>query len=375
MSARLLSPTLAFLFSLAAIAACSDDSGPEAAAPATLDAETPDTATSDADGPDPADQAKEIACAAEPALGFDAGPCFEWQHPKDVAEAQSNGPPVHGARGAVGPEGGVAPLEGRFTHGEFPDHVLGVNVTRLAGERGTVWIEACDGWRSVAKFETDDKGAFLVDIPTDGLDPGLYAGWVLTDGDHAGTQFRLLVVPADGLDAIVTDIDETLTTRDFDVAVEGGPTEIPFASEVFTELAANGYPILYLTARAVDAQGITVSWLDANSFPRGVIQTSINVALGPDAAKGKTAALEAWKAAGLRFQYAFGNAETDLEAFFAAGIPPERVYSINDAAGTEGTTAVDTSDEPSYEAFLNDVLPGLAAPEKPLTPACTADNG
>jgi hypothetical protein len=158
--------------------------------------------------------------------------------------------------------------------------------------------------------------------------------------------------------AIVTDIDETLTISDaeFIMQIADGtydPVEREGAQELITAYADLGYRIMYLTARSEDivllgtgetAREATERWLLEHDFPTDPATTL--VVLSPmfvfedSAAEFKAGALMEQQAAGWRFDYAYGNATSDIDAYANAGIDLATTFIIGEHAGEGGTVAV-----------------------------------
>lgn len=158
--------------------------------------------------------------------------------------------------------------------------------------------------------------------------------------------------------AVVTDIDETLTLSDaeFIMQIADGtydPVEREGAAELMGAYADLGYRIMYLTARSEGivllgtgetAREATERWLLEHGFPTDPDTTL--VVLSPmfviDAAaqEFKAGALMDQQAAGWRFDYAYGNATSDIGAYAEAGIDPLDTFIIGDHAGEGGTVAV-----------------------------------
>lgn len=124
--------------------------------------------------------------------------------------------------------------------------------------------------------------------------------------------------------AVVFDIDGTLTPHNFSVfeAREG-------AANAVRMFAANGYKIIYLTARPRWAfQAGIPDWLARHRFPAGelhVPQSSADTD-APDVYK--TRVLKQFKQHGWQVEYAFGDSTTDFEAYDNAGIPKEHVFAL-----------------------------------------------
>jgi len=158
--------------------------------------------------------------------------------------------------------------------------------------------------------------------------------------------------------AIVTDIDETLTTSDteFILQIADGtydPAEREGAHELITAYADLGYRIMYLTARSEGivlggtgetAREATERWILEHGFPNDPETTLVVLApmfvFEDAAAEFKTGALMEQQAAGWRFDYAYGNATSDIDAYANAGIALDATFIIGDHAGEGGTVAV-----------------------------------
>lgn len=156
--------------------------------------------------------------------------------------------------------------------------------------------------------------------------------------------------------ALVTDIDETLTLSDAEFAMQlqnasydpvaraGGP-------ELMRGYAERGFFILYLTARSETfllqptqetARDATDRWLTEHAFPRerSELVLAPDIVIGDATRAYKAGALQEREATGFSFRYAYGNAQTDIDAYADAGIAKERTYTIGALAGASGTVAI-----------------------------------
>lgn len=180
--------------------------------------------------------------------------------------------------------------------------------------------------------------------------------------------------------AIVTDIDETLTTSDGEFLMQLGdgnydPLEREGGAAMITAYADLGYRILYLTARAESlsavntgesARELTERWLVEHGYPTDpettMVVLSPNLVVGPATATYKTEALEMQQAEGWRFDYAYGNADTDIDAYANAGIALEYTFIIGPEAGNGGTVAIEGEDWLDHSAEFLPMVPA-ACPE------------
>ncbi len=172
--------------------------------------------------------------------------------------------------------------------------------------------------------------------------------------------------------AVVTDIDETLTTSDEEwltqIALPWTDPEMrQQANLVMDEYFARGYRVLYLSARGEDlrlldgrsARRATEDWLTAHRFP----YRSEDVFLAPgvgalfEAADYKTAVLRGLAADGWTILYAYGNADTDIEAYQAFGIPDDRIFLVGELAGRFGVVPI--TDAQAYDQHYPRVVKSL----------------
>ena len=129
--------------------------------------------------------------------------------------------------------------------------------------------------------------------------------------------------------AIVSDIDETLTLSDGEFLMQLAdstydPIEREEGAELITDYHDRGFHIVYLTARAevqssadneTPARQLTEEWLDAHGFPfdeNTRVVMADNFVFGDTAAAYKGQALMDIQAEGFTFDYAYGNATSDI---------------------------------------------------------------
>ncbi|MEM6996002.1 MAG: hypothetical protein AAF721_36180 [Myxococcota bacterium] len=166
----------------------------------------------------------------------------------------------------------------------------------------------------------------------------------------------------DEFPAIVTDIDETLTLSDdeFAMQLQDGnydPVAREGAGEMVNAYADLGYRILYLTARSetfvtavTDETGreATERWLEEHGYPTDEETTELVLApqlfVGDATRMYKGDAIMEFQAMGWRFDYAYGNALTDIGGYEDAGIAKDATFIIGEEAGAEGTVAIEGED-------------------------------
>jgi hypothetical protein len=146
-------------------------------------------------------------------------------------------------------------------------------------------------------------------------------------GDLSAAEAFVEVVPA-GTRLAVSDVDGTLTpneTAEFGALLTGAvPAARPGAAAAMTALADRGYRPLYLSARPEWLVERTRQFLAERGLPPGLVRTTTGSsgALGAAAVSFKTAELKQLAAAGLAVGFAFGNTDTDAEAYAGAGVDP-----------------------------------------------------
>ena len=220
---------------------------------------------------------------------------------------------------------------------------FGVVETSDDGQNGTLWgVE-------------DDGGRVFFELPAEAaLPPGWYPVRMLVHGDHSVAAFSLVVV-SPGVDVVVSDIDGTLTTDDFQLVTElfgdifsGAyePDLYPSGADVMWAWQKKGVLLVYLTGRPDFLKRMTRETLTSNGFPPGVMHlTDTNTQAFPTSsgvAAYKTAFLERLQEeAQVGLRAAYGNASTDLEAYANLGIPKEATFIIGKHAGEDGTVSLE----------------------------------
>ncbi len=244
---------------------------------------------------------------------------------------------------------------------------LGVFPTSEDGEYGTMWGVA------------DDGGRIFVELPmAKRLPVGVYPVRMLVKGDLSIAAFTLWVT-APSVSVVVTDIDGTLTTSDFELITQiftdlfsGSyvPEAYPGGQDVLWAYRQKGYQIIYVTGRPDLLRAQTQTWLVDLGYPPGVVHlTDTNTQAFPtDAgvAAYKTDFLNKVVAeAQAAFYAAYGNATTDIHAYANVNIPKNRTYIIGANAGQEGTVAVNAypSHLPTAQAAPAALVPGPTPPD------------
>lgn len=216
----------------------------------------------------------------------------------------------------------------------------------LEDEDIDVFIDSgCGGaWTKVGTFRTsrfepghhagakDPGGLLKVDLVAQGqhLKAGRHRVRFVVAGDLSSTECFIEVLPA-GARIAVADVDGTLTSSESaviqDLVKLGNVKAHPDAATVLTTLAALGYRIVYLTGRPDWLREETRNWLSGHGFPSGILHTSVTDTGVDDNKEFENRQLAALKEDTHRIpEVAFGNRESDVQAFAAAGIPHARSY-------------------------------------------------
>lgn len=213
-----------------------------------------------------------------------------------------------------------------------------------------------NGWQDLGTFTTNSDGKIFV--PVDGQEEGQYKLRMVVLGDLSYADAYISSIEP-GKKAVVFDIDETLTTSDlqqvFDYIGLTTADARPGAAQLVNEYMDRGYQPVFITARTYWQAKDTREWLrEAVELPEFVMRTTLSNGQSlSEAAEYKTEVLQEFQAAGLEVVRAYGNADTDAEAFNNAGIPLADTYMIGENAGINGTQPI--HDE-GYLQHISDVV-------------------
>ncbi|XXX81182.1 phosphatase domain-containing protein [Sorangium sp. So ce134] len=273
------------------------------------------------------------ACDAAPPT---PGEELAWNHPSSYLIAGA-GSANHRGRDLY-----LAPDDPQWVIGKF---AYGITDKDLKGERVDVYLlRGCSGaWERLGSAMTteadsthpevegvsDGGGRVYFEIPAaQRLGVGRHRIHMVVRGDLSSADLFIEVVPR-GAPMFVSDVDGTLTgteTEEFTSLLLGElPDAHPHAAAAFHRLVEKGYRPMYLTARPEWLVQRTRDFLDAYGFPPGVVHTTLGLtgALGDAASEYKTAELQQlFEKREMVPAWAFGNTETDAEAYHNAGVMP-----------------------------------------------------
>lgn len=173
---------------------------------------------------------------------------------------------------------------------------------------------------------------------------------------------------------VVTDIDETLTVSDeefIEQALDATyvPEMRPEANAAMQAWVDAGQRVVYVTARGAENvldDGRTVfeatdDWLDLHGFPRStgdLLLAPEGPVFGEDAIAHKTTTLGALQDAGADLVAAYGNSESDLEAYTAVGLTTDQIWVVGELAGDPRGQAIPDAD--AYSAHRAALTPPTA---------------
>jgi hypothetical protein len=233
----------------------------------------------------------------------------------------------------------------------------------------------CDNYGDRYGIE-DDGGRVFFEIPQDKrLGVGRYPIRMVLRGDLSQASFDLIVIEP-GTQAVLTDVDGTLTTSDTELITEvvlsifnGTYTQEMYvdADRMLKTWSDKGYLIIYMSGRPDLLRAMSERWIEAR-FPAGPIHlTDTNGQVLPTndgVGTYKKEFIAYLRSQGVDIVAAYGNATTDIWAYEQANIPKGVTFIIGDHAGEEGTQALSggyTDHLPTAAAFPDATLPAPPA--------------
>lgn len=264
--------------------------------------------------------------------------------------------------------------------GASPQQELTGTMTRSAGtlmsQRGVVeeWVsfwrrDGGGGWVQAGRVKTDGLGGFAFTLPADQqFGVGTGSIFAVLEGDGTCTVHGSFIWPS-GTQVIVTDIDGTLTFDDNELLKQlmedpdYVPKENQSASQMLNRWAEKGYRVVYLSARPHNLRGVSREWLHRVGAPFGPVRTADSFVYGESAREYKAAFLQLVLAEfGWQIIAAYGNADSDIEAYEDAGIPKQVTFIVGERAGESGTVAIGNNDYTEHLSSYVDPQPEAQQP-------------
>lgn len=235
----------------------------------------------------------------------------------------------------------------------------GLSAVPLRGEAVSLWTydPGAAQWSTLGRADTDDDGKYTIARSGGASELGRPVYSIL-EADGTCAEHYEYILPA-GTQVVITDIDGTLTLSDdelFKQIDDGGyvPIQMGSAAELTSAWAEKGYVIIYMTARPHLFRAETRAWLRDQGFPVGPVLTANSLVVDETAVIYK----QAWVERVIDdFQWdvvaAYGNAQSDIDAYEAGGIPKDITFIVGPLAGTSGTVAVENED---YATHITDFV-------------------
>lgn len=242
-------------------------------------------------------------------------------------------------------------INGMFARGS--NGLLG---TPFVGEWVSVWKPLAGLWKQLGRVQTDENGAYSIKVPdADKFAKGTNLLYGILEGSGDCAVHGVFLWP-EGTTIIVTDIDGTMTKSDQEMMKQLSDAnydavENKGALDMMKTWASKGYYIVYMTARPHTLREMTRKWLYAHDFPFGPVITAETMVYNEAARKYKGDWIKKMKN---DFQWnvaaAYGNAQSDVDGYSDGGIAKDITFTINEASGSDGTTAIADSDFTSHTA-------------------------
>jgi len=295
-----------------------------------------------------------------------------WRHDRTTLLVVTQGRPNHRGQDVVAGEGEPVMLVGKFAYGPLDKD--------LEDEDVDVYMQydaPCGPWVLLGTGRTtkdsddapapgldNDGGRVFYRLPKEAKAPkvGRHPVRMSVRGDHSVAAFDLYVI-GPGTQAVVLDIDGTLTTDDFQVVRQilekirtrsYVPRMLVKAPELVTAWADAGYLPVYLTGRPEVLFEPTREWLQAKAFPPGPVHlvdhTREVLPTNDGVGRYKAEFLQKLTSSGVKIFACYGNASTDIYAYELAGVDKKHTYIIGKNRGKEGTVAVR-----NYREHLQDI--------------------
>ncbi len=273
-------------------------------------------------------------------------------NPDTVETTQANPFPTHGGQDMLA---GERSLNGNMSRAS--NFLL--TQRPIQAEWVSFWMRQNGTWIEVGRTTTDSNGAYAFSL---GAEPTLGTGtsslFAVLEGDATCAVHGAFNWPS-GTQVIITDIDGTLTLDDNELTdqIMGNPTYVPkqnaSAAQMLQAWAAKGYFIVYVSARPHALRGVSRSWLHQVGAPFGPLHTADTFVYGESARTYKAAFIQRMKNdLGWQIIAAYGNAESDIQAYEDAGIPKEVTFIVGPEAGKSGTQPIGNNDFSEHLTYV-----------------------
>jgi phosphatidate phosphatase PAH1 len=258
--------------------------------------------------------------------------------------------PWHMAHDVIARAGTAVSIEAKFDY----DAVLHKD---LEGERVHAYLygTGMTQWQYLGSYQTNSDGK--ISVPLGARAVGDYVVRFVVEGDLSSTSGYVSVVDP-GRDAVLFDIDGTLTINDFeawaDYAGVKTATAYYYAPEVVNTYRQKGYQVIFLTARPYWVTKDGREWLAIKNIGQWHYHSNPygGGPIPPDTQQFKTDYVRYLRnTVGLNIIRAYGNATTDIAAYADGGIAKANTYIIGPNAGASGTQPIN-GEYGAHHAFV-----------------------
>ena len=211
-------------------------------------------------------------------------------------------------------------------------------------------------WHYLGRYKTDSDGK--VYVPVSAKPEGDYVVRMVVEGDLSSAT-GYLTVASQNRPTVLFDIDGTITVDDFEAVNDYLNTDnaenYPYATNVVNTYINRGYQVIFLTGRPYWITKNTRQWSEYSGIKPWHLHTNSNSdnPLNMQTQAYKTEYIKYLKnKVGLNIIRAYGNAQTDIDAYADAGIDASQTYIIGDNAGNNNTQPLHNS----YESHYYDIV-------------------
>lgn len=319
-----------------------------------------DSSSETGDPPDPNFDPIILACPSPGKLPFETE-TSGWQNPAAETIANENSRYKEESSDILGNPGGVLAYT-TMPEADSPAAELSIFEGRrrrttndqglqgepLSGENVSLWSYDGTSWSELGRTTTDDDGAYsFADLPLS-ANPQQAHYAILEADQSCSPHYTFALEP--GTKVILTDIDGTMTLSDDEQGMQIAdgmydPLENGAAALLMQTWADKGYEIVYLTGRAHVLRADTRVWLREHGFPTGPLITAPTLAFGDAARSYKSTWVGRLRNDfGWEITAAYGNADSDIDAFDDGGIPKDVTFIIGENAGAADTQPIADND-------------------------------
>lgn len=227
----------------------------------------------------------------------------------------------------------------------------GLTAIGLKEEPVSLWYydPGASEWVTLGKTTTDSEGNYKLEPANAIVTEYGRPVYSILEADGTCAEHYDILLPT-GSKFVLTDIDGTMTLSDDELLkqIDDGsyvPQQNQSAELLMNTWADKGYPIVYLTARPHEFRSETREWLTNEGFPVGAVITANSLVFDDSAREYKRAwANRMLDDYGWEVVAAYGNAESDIDAYEDAGIPKDISFIVGEFAGASGTMAIENND-------------------------------